>query len=427
MNNQAKIKKVLVVLSPDLVSLDAPMDSALLRRAVALAKITGCDLELFHVCHDSKSDHSLFTSDEELQRERERLADKDATRLAELATRLKSESVNVQYEVRWDHPRTDAILRKTAQAEPDIVMKQAREQGYVLGLTSNTDWELARQSPANIWLVNDEVEDINRVLAAIGNNAGGPTDIVTAADYDLLQAAGLMGDMFKATTYSVNAYQVSNTSVSGVNMVEAAISSIEPQPQPRNEIKKQHEITVGAISKYFNIQSNNVHIREGHPSKVVPEVADVVDASLIVMGAKSISRLERFFSSVTTEPVMAEANCDILIIRDGDSSGVPDEAASPFYGVPKYDIEHAIVDPEDAFDSPRDVVDMSETSIDLRRRILQAWEYDIRAEMAAENEGGTIRDVDVNALDEISSAKALLDIQQEELRGKSPRLSGASA
>jgi hypothetical protein len=184
---------------------------------------------------------------------------------------------------------------------------------------------------------------------------------------------------------------------------------------------------VKAIAKHFNIQSTHVHVREGHPSKVIPEVADVVDADLILMGARSIGRLERFLSSVTIEPVMAKANCDILVVRDDDSSVVLDNAASPFYGIPKYDIEHAIVDPEGVFDSPREVVNMSATSIDLRLRILQAWEYDIRAQMVAENEGGTVRDINANLLDEIVSAKALLDVRQQLSRDEPPRLSGASA
>ncbi len=427
MTHISKIKKALVVLSPDLVRPDAPMDSALIRRAVSLAKITGCELELFHVCYDSRLDYGLFTSDGELQRERERLTDKDATRLAELAARLKRESVNVRYEVRWDYPRTDAILRKTAQAKPDVVMKQSREQNYILGLASNADWELVRQSPANVWLVNDDVYDIDRILAAIGNNYGDPADVTTAADYDLLKIAGQVSDTFKAALHSVNAYQVPQPPILGASVVEAAITSIEPQPELRQEIKEQHEIAVRAIAKYFNIPNGNVHICEGHPNSVIPETAGAVSADLIVLGAKSIGRLERLMTSVTVEPVIAETDCDIFVVRDRDSSSVPNEAASPFYGVPKYDLERAITDPEDSFESPREVASLSDTSIDLRKRILQAWEYDIRAEMAAENEGGAVKDINVNALDEILSAKELLDMKQAGSRNESTRLSGASA
>lgn len=427
MTAKAKIKKALVVLSPDLVRPDAPMDSTLIQRAVSLAEITGCELELFHVCYESSLDFGIFTSDKQLQSERRRLTDRDATLLAELATRLRTEGVNVRYEVRWDHPRTDAILRKIIQTRPDVVMKQAREQSYVLGLASNTDWELVRQSPANLWLVSDDVKDIDRVLAAIGNNFGNPADITTATDYDLLKTAGRISETFKAAIYSVNAYQVPKPPVASTSLVEAAVAPSEPQHGLEEEIREQHESAVRAVSKYFNIPDGNVHICEGHPNRVIPETAGAVSADMVVLGARSIGRLERFMTSVTVEPVIAETRCDILVVRDDDASRVPEEDASPLYGVPKYDIEHAIVDPEDAFESPREVVNMSDTSIDLRKRILQAWEYDLRAEMQAENEGGAVKDIDVNALDEIVSAKKLLEARQSKLNREPPRLSGASA
>jgi universal stress protein E len=428
MTHELNIRKALVVLSPDLVRPDAPMESALIRRAISLARITGCELELFQVCYDSRLDYGLFTSARELRSERERLADKDATLLSELAARLKDESVNVRYEARWDYPRTDAILRKVAQAKPDIVMKQAREQSYILGLTSNADWELVRRSPAHVWLVSDEVEDIKRVLAAIGNNHGDPADVTTAADYDLLETSRQVGDTFKAAIYSVNAIQMPHPPLLGAGTAEAAIaSSIEPQLKLQQEIREQHEIAVRAIANYFNIPGGNVHICEGHPNKVIPQAAGAVGADLIVMGARSIGRLERFMKSVTVEPVIAETDCDILIVRDGDSSNVIDGAASPFYGVPRHDLESAIIDPQDAFESPWEVVNLSDTSIDLRKRILQAWEYDIRAEMEAENEGGFVKEIDVNALDEILSAKELLDAKQNGSRKESTRLSGATA
>lgn len=56
---------------------------------------------------------------------------------------------------------------------------------------------------------------------------------------------------------------------------------------------------------------------------------------------------------------------------------------------------------------------MSDLSIELRNRILQAWQHDIRAEMVEENEGGPVKEIDVDALGEIFSARAPLEMQQE--------------
>ena len=49
---ELKLERVLVVIGPDLVKPNAPRESTLLMRAVALATATCCELELFHVCDD---------------------------------------------------------------------------------------------------------------------------------------------------------------------------------------------------------------------------------------------------------------------------------------------------------------------------------------------------------------------------------------
>jgi universal stress protein E len=206
MVHEVKIKRALVVLSPDLIKPDMPLKSALLERAVALAKITGCKLELFQVCYDGSLDFQLLGPGSNLQQRQRELTDRDATQLAEIATRLRQENVEVSYEVRWDHPRTDAILRKIAQSGADVVMKQAREHSFVLGITSNTDWDLVRRSPVHVWLVNDERADINRLVAAVGNRVGDNVDVTTGSDHKIMRTARRIADTFKAEVFPVNAY-----------------------------------------------------------------------------------------------------------------------------------------------------------------------------------------------------------------------------
>jgi hypothetical protein len=64
---------------------------------------------------------------------------------------------------------------------------------------------------------------------------------------------------------------------------------------------------------------------------------------------------------------------------------------------------------------------MDEVSIALRKRILQAWEYDLRAEMIAENEGGSPREIDVDALDDIRSAIDVLAMRNNAPRNEADK------
>ncbi len=416
MTYKMNIKKALVVLSPDLIRADKPKQSPLIQRAVELAKTTGCELELFHVCYDGGLEHQLFESNADLERQRKKLTDQDATMLAEMATHLKSECINVRHQVRWDSPRTDAILRKIASAKPDVVMKQSRDHSFVLGITSNTDWDLARRSTAHLWFVSDNISDINRVVTAVGNKFGDPGDITTAEDYDLLRNARMINAAFNAEIYAVNAYQVPDSHHFGAGVIGAVapvVVSADEQQKNRTQLVKHHGGSVKALAQYFNIDKGNVHVREGHPNNVIPDFAKSVDADMIIMGARNLNRFERLISSVTVEPVMADTKCDILIVGERNLDPVPNVVKNPVYGVPQYDLEHAITNPEATFDSPLAVANLPAISIELRNRILQAWEYDIRAEMTEENEGGPTGDIDINALDEIFSARAMLETRQE--------------
>jgi len=406
MTSTARITTVLVVLGPDSIRVERPLEDALIRRAASLATATNCELELFHVCHNGAADSGLFVSHDE--RERRRLTDREATRLAELASRLREHGVEATCDVRWDHPRTDAILRKIVEARPDFVMKRAREHSYLLGIATNTDWELARRSPAHIWLVDERVENIGRIVAAVGNKSGGPGDITSSADYKLLRTATMVGAVFEADVHPVNAYQLPSTQGFLTAVGPMGVAPVPDTRRLREQAVKQHGAAIMALARNFEIPRDHVHISEGHPNDVIPEVADAVDADLLVMGARSIGRLERLVSSVTVEPVMAETHCDMLVLREAEATRLPSAIANPVQGTPKFELERAITHPEDTFESPRQVARLDEVSVDLRERILQGWEFDIRAEMAEENEGGNVADINPNALDEILAARELL-------------------
>ena len=428
MTDEAKIKKALVVLSPDLIQPESPLKSALLARAVELAKATGCELELFHVCFDGGIYNQLTASRNVQEQLQAGLIDRDATLLSEIAVRLKQKGIKVHCDARWDHPRTDAILRKIAQSKPDVVMKQAREHSYVLGVTSNTDWDLARRSPANVWLVHEEKNEINRLVAAIGNRLTDDVDVTTGMDYEIVRTARSISNVFDASIYPVNAYQVPDVhaTTSGFGAVAVPVAPLQDKMNTsRTDVVKRHDAAVKALTQLFLIKPEDVYVCEGDPNKVIPEIAEKVDADMIVLGASSIGRLERLVSKVTVEPVMAESACDVFVVRDPERVSVPDADAAPLRGIPKHDLERAIANPGETFNSPQDVATTKEISVELRKRILQAWEYDIRAQMTGENEGGPRSDIDVGILDDIRKARQALAKKNASKSDRAPRLSAA--
>lgn len=244
-----KLNRILVVMSPARITPEEFTESPLLIHAVMLAKANECNLELFHLCGNASLKKRILDSSQAIDDERQKIADHAATQLAEIGIQiqLKEEGVKATQDVRWDRPRTDAIMRKINQSQPDLVMKESEDQGYIMSMVRNIDWELMRQSPVPVW-------------------------------FD----------------------------------------------------------------------------------------------------------------------------------KDGSDANVPVQPQNAKHGTPAFDLEAAITTPQKVFESPMAVANTDELSLALRKRILQAWQMDIQAQMVAVDEGGPVARIDISGLKEISAARKQL-------------------
>jgi nucleotide-binding universal stress UspA family protein len=60
------------------------------------------------------------------------------------------------------------------------------------------------------------------------------------------------------------------------------------------------------------------HIASGRPSGVILDVADEVDADLIVVGARGLGALGRFVRGSVSTRIAHHATCDVLIVEHDD-------------------------------------------------------------------------------------------------------------
>jgi len=396
---QAPFKRILVVLSPEMLRSSHAQETALLRRASALAT-HGAELELFYVCQDAGPDQGLFTDEAMVGAERQRRANEDATRLAELAVRMEAKGARVNQDVRRDHPPTDAILRKIADYRPDLVMKRMQEHTFLIGLTSNVDWDLVRRSPVHLWFVKDGVSQPATIVTAVGA-AAADEDIISATDYSVFGMANLIAQQFAAVNIPVHAYPDPQMDAYGTYALDlgmgmgmggagALANPLAPAEETWRALAREHGRQIREFAGFFHIDPQRVRLEAGRADEVVPRIARSVGANLVVMGARNLGRWERITRPVSAEPVLADAPCDVVIIKDGAGQPVPAADESPTRGKPVIDVEQALIDPEQIFGSPAEVTDADSLSTDMRRRILAAWEQDVHARMTEDNEGGPV-------------------------------------
>ena len=134
---------------------------------------------------------------------------------------------------------------------------------------------------------------------------------------------------------------------------------------------------------------------------------------LLVMGARKLGRLERALSPVAAEPVLAEAPCDMLFVREPGDVTVPEAKSFQATATPDINLEMAIMYPEKAFKTPLAVVRSDQLSKELRGRLLEIWEMDVEAKLREEDEGGPVRASQAGVLKEIQGARRELASIQE--------------
>lgn len=416
-----QLRKLLVVIPPNTLQAENVPERSLLKRATLLAERSGATVELFTACHESSLQQGLFAADEDVERSRQERADKAATSLAELSLPFKSANLRVTTEAVWCADATATILRKIEDSNPDLVITESQRHAYILGISTNTDWDLVRSSPSPVWFVNPEVSAISAAITAIGSNTDSDK-IISAHDYELFDAAQSVAATLDVPNKVVHAYQVPAGVKSYIGYAPymgpmSAYSAPNPeiQRQQREMNAVEHGRLLQQFASHFDIDASSIELVQGLPAEVLPTTAEKLGAELIVMGARELSRWQRATEAVAAEPVLAVAECDILFMKSWDESAQGETDSELKRGRPEFNVESAVLDPQGVFDSPAAVMEADYLSARMRRRLLKIWRDDLVAQQTAVGEGGPAAEpVDANRIQEIDELLARLEAQKSD-------------
>ncbi len=396
---------ILVVVEDDVLNADRPIETTLLSRARMLVACTGCTLELFHVCSEKSLDQSFFWEQDSVTRHQLDVLDRTATRLSELALELHdSAHTRVDHEARWDRPDADAIIRRAFETNASMVMKTMGNADYVVGLSTNTDWDLIRQSPANLWLVNENTPEIEHMITAVGYSTETAFD---AHDYDVGTLSMQLSRQLNIDNSLLHTYFAPATLAA-----RSATPTLFPvvPAEHKEALARQHRKAIEGWAAYFHLDPAQIRVSEGRPAERLPEMANAIDAGLIVLGARNMNRLERFFKPVTAEPVHARTDCDLVFVREQvPEERIPAAANPPVFGLPKVDLEQAVLDPARTFHTPENLAGQDALASATRVRLLKIWEQDVRQVMNEEDEGGPVQNSQADLLGAIRRVRRNLE------------------
>ena len=313
------LKQILCVIDPTEDSQPA------LHRSAWLAERIGAEIELF-VCYYNEylSGDRLFDSPS-LGKAREEILGGLEKRLEDLAAPLRESGLVVTTSAVWDHPLYEGIVRHAAAIGADIVLKDTHHHSAISrALLTNTDWNLIRTCASPLWLVKPrDIAGEPRFVASI--DPMNEHDKPAALDDEILSLSKHLAEKTGGSVATFHSYDPR------IAVATATANAYIPVSLPFDEIEKQmreaHQKRFSEVAQFHGIAENDRHLVAGLTHEELPELAEKLDASVVVMGAVSRNRWKRLFIGATAERTLEHLPCDLLIVKP-DWFQTPDEISS---------------------------------------------------------------------------------------------------
>lgn len=219
-----------------------------------------------------------------------------------------------------------AVLRHTY----DLVIKPAGNPDFIKRLFESSDMQLLRMCPCPVWLMGpDEKSNYTRILAAVDFDLDEKSDSVNQGlNKRILELASSLALSDFAELHFIHVWDAPNELLfhfwADIHDEEARMDYVRGE-NARHEgaLNRLRDQLRGQIDqKAFDYLSPRFHLRRGAASTVIPEIAEQLQADLVVMGTVARTGIAGLFIGNTAENVLEQLQCSVLAVK-------PDGFVSP--------------------------------------------------------------------------------------------------
>lgn len=202
-------------------------------------------------------------------------------------TPLREAGLEVVVEIEWTPDWKTAVARAAERADASIIIKAAKSRGsFQRRLLRSADWTLLRNAPCPVYEIKkDEISENIKVLLAVDISRNDDMHIQLnklVIEYGKILLVGAKG----ASMFVVNAYPSSSKFVYKDDL--ATQTGIDPE---------------------------NVFTVEGAPEKVIPEVAEEVEADIVIVGTAARGGVTAAALGSTAERILDAITTNILTVK----------------------------------------------------------------------------------------------------------------
>ncbi|WP_421207210.1 universal stress protein UspE [Aeromonas enteropelogenes] len=303
-----KYQNILVVINPE------EERQIALERAVKIAELdNNAHLTLLLTIYDFSYEMTAMLSAEEREEMRHGVISQRQEWLDEILTPYREKGITCEVKVVWHNRPFECVIQEVLEQRRDLVVKATHHHSFLQTfIFTPTDWHLLRKCPCPVLLVKEgHWQRGGNIIAAINCSSDDPDQKVL--NERITQEGTDIAELLGANLYLVNTYPGTPVNV--------AIELPEFDPKAYNEaIRKHHENLLLSHADKFGIGHLWTRVAEGLPEEVLPDMAEELNANLMIMGCVGRTGLSAALLGNTAEHVVDRLPCDILILKPADYS-----------------------------------------------------------------------------------------------------------
>lgn len=203
-----------------------------------------------------------------------------------------------------------AILEELEHDKYDLVILNYKHHHPVFHEFSFADeWRLLRQSDVAVMLVGaNEWGECGHILTAIETDDASHQH--HTFNQKLLDETEHIASLLSSDIHLVNCFLEQNLSM-----------AIKPPKVKNHRLSNQsrHWINLVDSVRSHQIENSHLHLEEGLPDHIIPNMAEKYRANIVILGAGEHHGLFSQFKGHTSEHIIDQLNCDIFAIKPASS------------------------------------------------------------------------------------------------------------
>jgi nucleotide-binding universal stress UspA family protein len=302
-----RFKKIL------LVSREGTGERATLARAVDLAKRNRAHLTLVEVVEEPPRELRMLVTAMPPADLQKLVIKERKERLEAIVAPLVEDGVRAAATVLYGTPFLE-IIRHVVRKKHDLVILTAEGRGGVKDrLFGSTSLHLMRKCPCPVWVMKpSRSRRYNRILAAVDPDPSDPER--TALNVQILDLATSLAREEKSLLHVVHVWRFPAETLARSGRTRTPKRELDVMlAEARDATRK----SLGELLDGYTLEDlkHRIHLLEGEPRVVIPELALQERINLIVMGTVCRTGIPGFLIGNTAESVLQQVDTSVLTVK----------------------------------------------------------------------------------------------------------------